>query len=162
MASALEIVQVLRELKESIEKQGTLLGTLISRLEVGKDAQEADQEIDQHTPHATPESDDEHGDGREAVASASEGTGEVTGNDASNSDGLRTFAKLWIPWVSEWAAFYRFNGLLPGRICWNMEEWLANTITDVSPQPRIAVATSRWRYCKCHLRCLVVLYCLGT
>jgi hypothetical protein len=98
MASAPEIAQVLRELKESIEKQGTLLGTLISRLEAGNDAQEADQEIDQHTPHAAPESDDEHGDEREAgITSANEDDGEATGSGASNSDRLRSYAKSSVP-----------------------------------------------------------------
>ena len=160
MASVPEIAQVLRELKESIEKQGTLLGTLISRLEAGRDAQEADQETDQHTPPAAPESDDEHSDERETdIASASEGNSEATGSGASR---LRSFAKFWVPWAEERVAFYRVNGLIPSRkiSVIAIRKSLADTIRDIAPQPRNAVATSRWRYCKCHLRCLFVLYSL--
>jgi len=149
MASVPEIAQVLRELKESIEKQGTLLGTLISRLEPGGDAQEANQEIDQHTPHAAPESDDEH-------------VGEATGSGATNSNGPRSFAESWVPLVEKWITWYHTNRSFPGGAYQNITGQHANTITDVSPQPRNAVANSRWRYCECHLRCLVCLYCLGT
>lgn len=160
MANPAELVEFLEELKDSIQKQGTLLESFISRLDAARVGPEDGQQFAGASPVGDPSNGtdvlEEHVDaiaenGQQASRTSPDSNAPEK-HESTMADKQSLLLNSFRPLLKEWVAFYRTNDFSISNLHYAASlspSTFGETIKAVAPQPRSGVA-SKWKYCESH------------